>query len=82
MTQHDIITVWKSEAHRLALPREGGVPPPNPAGASPLDRIDLDAAGGAVPATVVLGSAWLSCTFACSETMWDGTCDFFTYGCC
>lgn len=83
MTSDDIITGWKDEGRRRADASEGlAQVPPNPAGLSPFDRRELDVAGGAAPSTILLGSAWLSCMFACAETMWDGSCDLFTYGCC
>jgi mersacidin/lichenicidin family type 2 lantibiotic len=83
MTTQQIISCWKDEAYRRGQAADvRAMLPVNPAGPSPLDHAPVEASGGLLPATIVLGSAWFSCTFACSQTMWDGTCDFFTYACC
>jgi hypothetical protein len=83
MNKRDIIDCWKSESCRLDR-AAAGLPagPDNPAGPSPLRQHEFDVSGGSSPSTILIGSYWLSCTISCAQTMWDGTCDFFSYGCC
>ena len=89
MTSNDFIAAWKDPAVRAHLSEHDlAILPVNPAGPSPFDADPADpanCAGGQVPGPIrTIGqiTSLLSCTFACSETMWDGSCDFFTYGCC
>jgi mersacidin/lichenicidin family type 2 lantibiotic len=86
MTSNDCIAAWKNPLVRAHLSEhELAMVPENPAGCPPFDADPANCAGGRLPATVVTISpvtAFLSCTLACSQTMWDGSCDFFTYGCC
>jgi mersacidin/lichenicidin family type 2 lantibiotic len=86
MTSNDVIAAWKDQAVRANLgEQELAEMPRNPAGASPFECDPANCAGGMLPGTArTIGpiTSMLSCTFACSETMWDGSCDFFTYGCC
>jgi mersacidin/lichenicidin family type 2 lantibiotic len=86
MNSADVIAAWKHPAIRASLADEElmGLPQ-HPAGRSPFDGDPASAAGGMLPApirTVGALTSFLSCTLACSQTMWDGSCDFFTYGCC
>ncbi len=86
MNANEIITAWKEAAVRASLAgQQLAAMPKNPAGPSPFERDPAYCASGMVPAMVgTVGSitALLSCTLVCSETMWDGSCDLFTYGCC
>jgi mersacidin/lichenicidin family type 2 lantibiotic len=87
MTSDDIIAVWKGQAGCATLTEQQlATMPGNPAGLSPFDREPAPlGAGGMLPITIrTIGqiTSLMSCTFACSETMWDGSCDFFSYGCC
>jgi mersacidin/lichenicidin family type 2 lantibiotic len=86
MTSNDFIVAWKDAAVRAHLSEQDlAMVPENPAGGSPFDADPANCAGGRMPGTaqtIVQVTAFLSCTLSCSQTMWDGTCDFFTYGCC
>jgi mersacidin/lichenicidin family type 2 lantibiotic len=82
----EVIAAWKQPAVRAALAgSELTGLPEHPAGRSPFEREPACSAGAMRPGTIrTVGplTSMLSCTFSCSETMWDGSCDFFTYGCC
>ncbi len=92
MTANDVIAAWKNPTARADLvPDAQATIPLNPAGRSALEidgRVEADparCAGGLPPSTIritVQVTSVMSCNFSCSETMWDGSCDFFTYGCC
>ena len=86
MHANDVIAVWKQPAFRAGLPSEELVQAPqHPAGRSPFESDPVTSAGGMLPGswrTVGALTSLMSCNISCSETMWDGSCDFFTYGCC
>jgi mersacidin/lichenicidin family type 2 lantibiotic len=86
MTSNDLIASWKDPVVRAHLSEhELAMFPENPAGSSPFDADPVNCAGAKLPATVVtisIVTAFLSCTISCSQTMWDGSCDLFTYACC
>jgi mersacidin/lichenicidin family type 2 lantibiotic len=92
MTANDRIATWKTPSVRADLAAETlATMPLNPAGLSPfetatrLETAPVHCAGGLPPntiVTIVRLTSFLSCNVACTETMWDGSCDFFTYGCC
>jgi mersacidin/lichenicidin family type 2 lantibiotic len=86
MTVSDVITAWKEPMVRDGLADQDAIVlPQHPAGRSPFERDPANCAGGMLPATIqTIGpvTSFLSCTLACSQTLWDGSCDFFTYGCC
>jgi mersacidin/lichenicidin family type 2 lantibiotic len=86
LSSMDVIDVWKRPALRADLGGDelNGLPQ-HPAGRSPFDQDPGASAGGMVPApirTIGTLTSVMSCNLSCSETMWDGSCDFFTYGCC
>jgi mersacidin/lichenicidin family type 2 lantibiotic len=86
MNANDVVAAWKEPAVRADLPHEDlrGLPQ-HPAGRSPFDGDAANVAGGMLPATIqTIGAltSMMSCNISCSETMWDGSCDFFSYGCC
>ncbi len=86
MNANAIITAWKDPALRAELPvHDLSQVPEHPSGRSPLESDPGSAAGGMLPitiATLAPLTSFMSCNLSCSETMWDGSCDFFTYGCC
>ena len=86
MTANEVIKAWKEPAVRASLAGQVlATIPRNPAGPSPFESDPANCASGATPAnigTIVGITTLLSCTLVCNETMWDGSCDFFTYGCC
>jgi mersacidin/lichenicidin family type 2 lantibiotic len=86
MDSNEVIAAWKDPAVRASLcDRELVNLPLHPAGRSPFDCAPGNCSGGQLPATIrTIGmlTSIMSCNLACSETMWDGSCDFFSYGCC
>jgi mersacidin/lichenicidin family type 2 lantibiotic len=86
MTSTDFIAAWKDPAARAHLSdQELALLPTNPAGNSPFDADPANCAGGQAPGvlqTIGIVTTMLTCTLGCAQTMWDGSCDFFTYGCC
>ncbi len=86
MNANDVITAWKAPAVRASLAaHQLASIPRNPAGPSPFERDPATCASGMMPGMIgPIGSitTLLSCTLVCNETMWDGSCDLFTYGCC
>lgn len=86
MTDSDVIAAWKEPAVRDSLVAQSAIDlPQHPAGRSPFEQDPANCAGGMLPGTIrTIGpvTSFLSCTLACGQTMWDGSCDFFTYGCC
>jgi mersacidin/lichenicidin family type 2 lantibiotic len=86
MNSNEVITAWKQPAMRAGLADPDPIDmPPHPAGRSPFESESVSSAGGMLPSpiqTVGTLTSIMSCNLACSETMWDGSCDFFTYGCC
>lgn len=82
----DLIAAWKDPAVRANLSgQEPNQMPHHPAGRSPFESAAANCAGGSLPGTLrTIGAitSFMSCNISCSETMWDGSCDFFTYGCC
>ena len=85
MTANDVITAWKEPVVRDSLADQELIGlPRHPAGRSPFERDPANCAGGMLPSTLRTAgpvTSFLSCTLACSQTMWDGSCNFFTYGC-
>jgi mersacidin/lichenicidin family type 2 lantibiotic len=86
LNANEVIAAWKEPDVRGSLAwQESATIPPNPAGLSPFESDPANCASGASPAMIgTIGgiTTLLSCTLVCSETMWDGSCDFFSYGCC
>jgi mersacidin/lichenicidin family type 2 lantibiotic len=86
MNTDDVIAAWKEPAIRAGLAEQELMQiPQHPAGRSPFEREPMTDAGASLPITLrTIGAltSFMSCNIACSETMWDGSCDFFTYGCC
>src|SRR5689334_13280644 len=86
MNANTVITAWKDPALRAELRVHDLLQlPEHPSGRSPFEGDPGKAAGGMAPGTLqTLGplTSVMSCNLSCSETMWDGSCDFFTYGCC
>lgn len=87
MSNEDIIRAWKDRAYRGSLSEaERGALPANPVEPMELDEEDLDAVGSRGGATsvpcIALATLTLSCAPSCENTVFDGTCDAFTEGCC
>jgi mersacidin/lichenicidin family type 2 lantibiotic len=86
MNANDVITAWKEPAVRASLAGlQLAAIPRNPAGGSPFDSDPANCASGTMPSmigTIATITTLLSCTLVCNETIWDGSCDLFTYGCC
>jgi mersacidin/lichenicidin family type 2 lantibiotic len=86
MTANDVITAWKEPTFRDSLSDQQLLDvPQHPAGQPPFEQDPANRAGGMLTGTIrSVGpvSSFLSCALARSQTMWDGSCDFFTYGCC
>jgi mersacidin/lichenicidin family type 2 lantibiotic len=82
----EVIAAWKQPAIRATLASsELTCLPQHPAGRSPFESDPACCAGAMLPGTLRTVGALtsiMSCNIACGETMWDGSCDFFSYGCC
>ena len=86
MSEEDIIKMWKDESYRAS---HGDEPTPeNPAGEVELtDEALEDASGGAEAVTSwiclsIATSGTISCIPSCGATVWDGTCNVASIGCC
>jgi len=88
MTKNQIIHAWKDEEYRLSLSdAEIAKLPENPAGAVEISEVNLEMiAGGAAPTgwiCLTIGvSAAISCVPSCNASVWDGTCNVASVGCC
>lgn len=80
MTPHQIIHAWKNPQYRATLTSaELASYPEHPASYVELpDEMADDASGGTVTIVGDAMSVWPSC----ESTMWDGTCNVATVGCC
>lgn len=89
MSEDDIIKMWKDESYRASHSDnpEQDVPE-NPAGEVELtDEALEDASGGAQAVTSwvclsIATSGTISCIPSCGATVWDGTCNVASVGCC
>jgi mersacidin/lichenicidin family type 2 lantibiotic len=86
MAPQDIVKAWKDPSYREVLSAvDLAQLPANPAGAIELDDSQLSDVAGATTwycFTVSVVTAGVSCFPACGSTVWDGTCNVATYGCC
>jgi mersacidin/lichenicidin family type 2 lantibiotic len=87
MSEEDIIKMWKDESYRASHGDEQA--PENPAGEVELTDEALEAASGGAEAAVttwiclsVATSGTISCIPSCDRTVWDGTCNVASIGCC
>ena len=85
MSEEDIIKMWKDESYRASSDQDV---PENPAGEVELtDEALEDASGGAEAVTSwvclsIATSGTISCIPSCGATVWDGTCNVASIGCC
>jgi mersacidin/lichenicidin family type 2 lantibiotic len=85
----DVIRAWKDEEYRSSLNAdELARMPAHPSGLVELTDEELVAAQGATwvitscPCLSIAVSAATSCTPSCNATIWDGTCNVASIGCC
>jgi mersacidin/lichenicidin family type 2 lantibiotic len=95
---HTTIRAWKDEGFRLAMAdADRAMLPESPAGLIELDDADLgEVAGGdaGITQTTICGTSWACVTVAaiaisknmscgaCETTLWSGSCDVSSLGCC
>ena len=95
MKVDDVIRAWKDEEYRRSLSdADRSMLPENPAGLIELsdedlggvdggtDEFELEAFGTTTITTTIGVTYVMSCTPACSQTMWRGTCAIASVGCC
>lgn len=84
MSNDQIIRAWKDASFRNSLSAdELAEVPTNPAGIVDISDQDLEEAVGATswPCGLFTSVAY-SCAPACGSSMWDGTCNIASIGCC
>jgi mersacidin/lichenicidin family type 2 lantibiotic len=79
MDPKDVIRAWKDPEFRSSLDTEAqSTLPTHPSGLMNLDDADLmNVSGGTSVATMIV-----SCFGSCDNTLFDGTCDLWSLGCC
>ena len=87
MRNEDIIRAWKDEDYRISLSdEERAMLPEHPAGVVDLSDEDLDDAAGGT--TIICGitiTGGITALLSCSpglDTVFRGSCGFFSAGCC